>query len=99
MSGHAQTSAILAALVVGLGATVAPAQTASGLSGTAAPTNAPISGATAAPLPAPVQNGAGSGTARPAASATFRDLPSNSRLDESSKRIDRQIRRGICVGC
>jgi hypothetical protein len=36
---------------------------------------------------------------RKAAGMASRDFPNNPRLEAQSRKLDRQIKRGICVGC
>ena len=48
------------------------------------------------PIASPVSEAS---TGRKAAGLASRDFPNNPRLEAQSRKLDRQIKRGICVGC
>lgn len=105
MMSRRLSRSVSAALLAAVLANPVLAQTGSGLSGTPPlpPPAATLSGSRpVAPPPAvasgPARQPGASGPAT-AGAGTYRSLPSNDRLDVSSRRIDRQIKRGICVGC
>jgi hypothetical protein len=52
-----------------------------------------------APIPSPGSEASSGRGAAGASGATEPNFPNNPRLEAQSRKLDRQIKRGICVGC